>query len=1570
MLTVLRSTVAAFLVQIAVVGVGSQTDAPGLRSATGVYLPESADEDTNQSKRGYGLPCTRDNDCFVSRGLACRDLRCNCSALTPVHIKDKGTCLPAKAMYEACMYNEECAKGSANLLCLDYLCYCPFPYVLKDNSQCVASPPPLLRTLLAVVPTASLVFIACFIVGAYACKKLSERHEDTGATLEEGNSDKVPTRPQWAVRSLGDRTDSTAIKLENTNLDAIHDRFLRFTRGNPYRQHAPEDKSWGSKRPPRFIRTPSTLENNSTAGAVFPITLWSSSEDISAVHRITPDTKKKQVFSTPGRRSPEDGSEKLLDPTTNIMEGDLTEDQNKNGESELNVLNERSKRKQKNPDGSEELQWQETPSGQADDSYVVEPMASFLRDSLLKRSRTQRKVQMTLECHNGKVPSPQAQKVQKIKAIPDVAEHDAQKPLTSLFERSRRNIDAGNVRFQLQLPRSLKPANPFAKDYSPAVARVSPFSWTDDVLPESESVALSFVSSMSSHEVLPKPDIQMSLLKANPFKQNDPDAVPRFSAALWSISSQEEDKSGASSGRRHRRGPTQQGKESGSDTSESVQDLRIKLISSICKPISVSPVGTSNATKPFSPTSAVNDIGSPSTSKKGKELSSSGESAQNISMHKDAIDDQPTAHTTRIGSPKTDKTSSDLPQEGAGVGSKTGFQKRGLSPPPQDIYIAMVRPGSAVMGKPSGTLKRLQRKKSAAASKTKEVCKIISPSVPKEKRSGKEDKQNHSERKGTGRRVTRSLGSREDNYMEAATKMMVAMMGNEHYRRERSHLRQSITAGLDENKPPVIVGVALDEAQYILQYDVNLQQQPDQATGRRRSATEWRHSPRPGTAESQVFVTRKTTAISNVSPCFIDSLMSREDVQVTPLPLKDIIKLQHPQVPPMVMMPLRKGNNIPRRVPLPTVNESSTSVNIIADADIITASSSAVQEVSQRDYKAEEPNTNSPMPKPRLTPLHASLSREMSTEDTSSTTAPPTDRRQVLEAVPVPFRRNVTCKEPAEQSAPDSAESVRVMQVDPQRGLEAIQGTHTPPSSTTNIGDSRDVHMSPTRKDTRKGSPLKLEMVLVAELDDVEKQASPNSSQRRRQSLGRLEDEDPSSLSGLPNTMGSCSTLETTDERVSDRMTRPIRYWSEPHRLPRSVFIARKQFSEPIRTRLDIIPEALDETLASTTTLSSAQSDYPTSSEDFTTGTESYAEDTQPTFSTPLQYAETVRSDPVQVPPVPLPRESSRHPEPRPRSTSALREKLRKIGVRVLEHPFCFQPFASKARAEPEDSIPVVNIEPPTSDINSVRTLKRVFEDRPSQRHLGRHSTRAVPRPRKTRTKERMEASKETSEANIIASQCPSTSRSSSLVGRRIRAFQDIAGRSIPRRRSNRETPATTALTGTVTTAPVQGDATGEARTWTASNSPSQEVTSALPEGWAPDVSLVSAPQLPRRQRKMGPKGSAEAMAKRCESKTKRKVHAGGRHEVPRPLPRLLSRAATSREQPESSSSFSVQDASAVDSLFAVTSTEFERRQLNSFHSFDGVKSSCSKLSRHTSGTNSSESEWYSCTSTDSDECH
>ncbi|KAH9376109.1 hypothetical protein HPB48_005662 [Haemaphysalis longicornis] len=91
---------------------------------------------------GFGAACSHDAQC--AQGLVCtrseqEASRCVCSPATPVYIQRAGVgmCVRAKSLYESCVSSAECSANNPNVQCIDFLCYCPLPFVLTEDHRCL-----------------------------------------------------------------------------------------------------------------------------------------------------------------------------------------------------------------------------------------------------------------------------------------------------------------------------------------------------------------------------------------------------------------------------------------------------------------------------------------------------------------------------------------------------------------------------------------------------------------------------------------------------------------------------------------------------------------------------------------------------------------------------------------------------------------------------------------------------------------------------------------------------------------------------------------------------------------------------------------------------------------------------------------------------------------------------------------------------------------------------------------------------------------------------------------------------------------------------------------------------------------------------------------------------------------------------------------------------------------------------------------------------------------------------------------------------------------------------------------
>ncbi|KAH6937129.1 hypothetical protein HPB50_025750 [Hyalomma asiaticum] len=161
-------------------------------------LDDVGRKDTGTAGAGFGAACGESERCSSSLGLACLksehdEYRCGCGKETPVPINEGGVMkcvravrriahvppfaaifLAAKAMYESCVSHQECSFQNPNLQCVDFLCYCPLPYVLTEMNRCLEPSSPQNNMMYAIAPTAVLIAVLLLIGGAYTYRKDTE----------------------------------------------------------------------------------------------------------------------------------------------------------------------------------------------------------------------------------------------------------------------------------------------------------------------------------------------------------------------------------------------------------------------------------------------------------------------------------------------------------------------------------------------------------------------------------------------------------------------------------------------------------------------------------------------------------------------------------------------------------------------------------------------------------------------------------------------------------------------------------------------------------------------------------------------------------------------------------------------------------------------------------------------------------------------------------------------------------------------------------------------------------------------------------------------------------------------------------------------------------------------------------------------------------------------------------------------------------------------------------------------------------------------------------------------------
>ncbi|KAH9381232.1 hypothetical protein HPB48_014457 [Haemaphysalis longicornis] len=161
-------------------------------------------------RRNFGQPCARDDDCRSERGLSCQEWVCRCAFDTPVRVQVQGidTCLAAKYLYESCRYNQECSHRNAHMRCVDFLCYCPLPFELRANGDCLEARPSLGKLIAAISPAALLLIIMGTIGGTFIFRKIfhGEEQDDNTINFLRQNEQILSTQRSAATASVSIRT--------------------------------------------------------------------------------------------------------------------------------------------------------------------------------------------------------------------------------------------------------------------------------------------------------------------------------------------------------------------------------------------------------------------------------------------------------------------------------------------------------------------------------------------------------------------------------------------------------------------------------------------------------------------------------------------------------------------------------------------------------------------------------------------------------------------------------------------------------------------------------------------------------------------------------------------------------------------------------------------------------------------------------------------------------------------------------------------------------------------------------------------------------------------------------------------------------------------------------------------------------------------------------------------------------------------------------------------------------------------------------------------------------------------
>ncbi|CAN7988286.1 unnamed protein product, partial [Ixodes hexagonus] len=154
--------------------------------------------------------CDDDLDCRRSPSQICIKRarepkgRCQCPFYRPVEVTVNGVvrCVTAKDLFDECRATEECTASNQYLQCVNRLCVCTAPYVLRQHDEC-APATGVLHWLAWVLP------VVAVLVGAVSCalsSVLSSRRK-SGSGHSESQDESSPaggTHPAPAPRG-GDR---------------------------------------------------------------------------------------------------------------------------------------------------------------------------------------------------------------------------------------------------------------------------------------------------------------------------------------------------------------------------------------------------------------------------------------------------------------------------------------------------------------------------------------------------------------------------------------------------------------------------------------------------------------------------------------------------------------------------------------------------------------------------------------------------------------------------------------------------------------------------------------------------------------------------------------------------------------------------------------------------------------------------------------------------------------------------------------------------------------------------------------------------------------------------------------------------------------------------------------------------------------------------------------------------------------------------------------------------------------------------------------------------------------------
>ncbi|XP_064485578.1 uncharacterized protein LOC135398075 [Ornithodoros turicata] len=231
----------------------------------------------DSGKFGYGITCKSDEECASGLGLACiarraaLASRCDCARGTPIFIRDTdgvAKCVRGKHLYESCVSDLECAHHDKNMQCVDFLCYCPQPFVLADNQKCLSRKPSRANVLFGTLPTLVLLLTLLVIGAAYSYRRLSRATKEKESCVGprdtvDASTDFLEWRPDTGSSVSFTQHRPRTSSAFQSSIDPRQRYYQK------YGEHA----SWGyariPKHPPRYIRYSKDTQANNEANSTF-----------------------------------------------------------------------------------------------------------------------------------------------------------------------------------------------------------------------------------------------------------------------------------------------------------------------------------------------------------------------------------------------------------------------------------------------------------------------------------------------------------------------------------------------------------------------------------------------------------------------------------------------------------------------------------------------------------------------------------------------------------------------------------------------------------------------------------------------------------------------------------------------------------------------------------------------------------------------------------------------------------------------------------------------------------------------------------------------------------------------------------------------------------------------------------------------------------------------------------------------------------------------------------------------------------------------------------------------------